>query len=111
MDITKYYQERWLKKHSKGIWQSADGSGYIEMLSDSHLMRIPKFLYNKGKVRTISALPSAIREEVIERGMTIQPDFSVTKDPLPEIVVAIKQPTPLNNNRRLLNKIKLDKRK
>lgn len=79
MDLIKHYRKKYLELHSKGIWITKEGERiFVEDLTDKHLMRIPYFLYKKGRVEIISDLPYCIRKEVHKRGMIIDDHFIVS---------------------------------
>lgn len=79
MDLIKHYRRKYLEFHSKGIWITKEGERiFVEDLTDKHLMRIPYFLYKKGRVETVSDLPNYIRMEIHKRGMIIDDRFIVS---------------------------------
>lgn len=84
MDLVKYFRHTYLRKHSKGIWVTKDGTKiFVEDLDDRHLMSIPYFLAHKSSrsrlIDTINDIPEPIREEIKERNMILNDDFTVTR--------------------------------
>ena len=58
-------------------WTSANGDILVSDLGDTHLSRIPRFLYNHGIVENSRDLPPVIVEEIKKRGFTLNNDCTV----------------------------------
>lgn len=74
MKLDKYYRDLWLEKNSKGLWWTKDNEGvYVEDLTDSHLCRIPHYLYKSYLENKTykNEVPRAIVLELASRGYII----------------------------------------
>jgi hypothetical protein len=82
MELLAYVRKIWLRTHSKGKWETKDGTEmYVEELTDNHLMRIPHFLFKMNSSMVLDVkrwvertIPDEILEEIEERNMYIDYD-------------------------------------
>lgn len=75
MELLAYVRKVWLRKHSKGKWETKDGTKtYVEELTNDHLIRIPHFIWKQYRSYARTMIPDEIKEEIEERNMYIDYD-------------------------------------